>query len=70
MTIDEIKTRIRDIEDCSGDPERQHAKEDEMIWDFIEALADPREHEMHDDIQVMAKTLLGSRNLEFNRWCA
>lgn len=70
MTIEEIKTRIRDIEDCSGDHERQHAKEDEMVWDFIEALADPVEHEMYEDIPTMAKALLESKKLEFNRWCA
>lgn len=72
MTIDEIKTRIRDIEDCAGDDERQHAKEDEMVWEFIYTLAHPDECDPAlslADVTAMAVELLKSQRIEFNRWC-
>lgn len=71
MTFEEIVTRQKDIVEHIEDDKKCHAMEDEMIWDFIGALAYPVECKMENaDIVGMARLLLETRKIPFNRWCA
>ena len=65
MTTDDVRARIEDIKAHAGDDEAQHSMEDELLRDVLEAIA---AHAAEP--AALAETVLATRELNFERWCA
>lgn len=66
MSLDEIVSRLQDIEEASADPEEAHHMEDRLRSDFLQGLADGT----IVDIRRKARLILTSDRIVFHRWTA
>lgn len=66
MTIDEIKKRINEIRERSGDDESAHGLEDKLYYDILVSIADGST----DDAQGIAREAIKTQAIRFSRWCA
>lgn len=65
MTFLEIKQRVREIEEMASDDEAAHSAEDSLRHDFIVLVAKGT-----GNLAEMAKEVLKTSDIDFNRWCA
>lgn len=65
MTQKEIFNRIEEISVNKRDDEKAHSMEDSLYADFIAFVA-----ERDDELGVMAKMVLTTKELDFARWYA
>jgi hypothetical protein len=66
MKIAEIEARVMAILEAASDDEAAHGMEDALHQDVLRAIADGK----CDDPAGCAKAALGTRRIEFARWCA
>ena len=64
--LTEIKKRVKQIEDCSGDYEAAHAMEDKLYFDFVEYVLVYG----NDNLREMAAAVLKTKDLNFPRYTA
>ena len=69
MKIQEIKERIKKINDLDGDDEMQHVHEDDLFYDFVNAIKNG-EYDTKEEIIKASKELYKVRNISFARWHA
>lgn len=83
MTNYEIQRRIRRIRRLDGDPEAQHEIEDELWADVLRAVADvdyevpwqdgdSEQYALEVELQHirdLCRAALGTKDIEFPRWC-
>lgn len=65
MTIDELRIRIKHIEDISRDDEAAHCEEDDLRHEVLAYIA-----KGGDNAQELAKEVLQTTNIDFSRWCS
>ncbi len=65
MKTEEIQTRINRIMEISGDDERAHAAEDELMRHFIAYVST-----LDNPLAEKAKLVLQTNEINFQRWCA
>lgn len=65
MTPEEIKQRIEEIKNSYG--ESQHSKEDDLYRDFVEYVSRCKSYR---GLREMAKEILKTKDMKFERWCA
>jgi len=66
MTIQDIEKNIEHLKQISGDDEAAHSYEDSMREGFLEFVATST----IEPYAGMARLLLTTNNIDFNRWCA
>lgn len=66
MNLEELKNRIKDISECSGDDEAAHCMEDRLYFDLIKSISE----EKCEDIVLCCKEILKTKDIDFQRWCA
>ncbi len=64
MTVDDVKSRVEEIE-RKGDVGMQHAAEDQLHSDVLQAIADGAPNGAE-----LAAEALKTRDLDFSRWYA
>jgi len=64
-----IEDAIDVIQASAGDDEAAHGLEDKLRRDFIKSLADG-EYGASMDLQISARLVLSTEDLDFKRWCA
>ena len=64
MNKKEIKRRIREIKYFQSDDEKAHNCEGELYSDFILYVANTE-----GELAEMAKMVLKTKDIDFNRWC-
>jgi len=69
MKIEEVKQRLLKIEKLSHDDEVAHCEEDELFYDFVEAIKDGKYKSKHEIINI-ATELYKVRDIDFARWHA
>lgn len=68
MTKQCIQARIAEIHDNAYDPETAHAMEDDLMIDFLKAIAAFKISQ--DDLVELAQLVLTTSELDFPRWHA
>lgn len=63
MTVEEVRARIAEIQECSHDPEMAHSLEDKLYVDVLKAISDGAD-------RAIAVQALATQSLDFARWCA
>lgn len=69
MDLDDCKERVKiiaSIVDIYGDEEAAHSEEDSLYVDFVKHVAINE----HGELACMAKKILETKNIVFDRWCA
>ena len=66
MTPEEVKQRVKDIEECVLDDEAAHSMEDELWFDVLASIAAG----LCTNPKACAEEATKSRELDFARWCA
>lgn len=69
MKIEEVKERLLRIENLSDDNEEAHGEEDELFYDFVEAIIDGK-YKSKQQIIDIATELYKVRDIDFERWYA
>ena len=69
MKIQEIKERIKKINDLDGDDEVQHIYEDDLFYDFVNAIKNGK-YDTKAEIIKVAKEVYKVRDISFSRWHA
>lgn len=69
MKIEKIKERIAKIENCKGDDEMAHCYEDDLFYDFVNAIKNGK-YETKEEIVKAAKEVYKVRKISFARWHA
>lgn len=69
MKIEEVKERLLRIENLSHDDEVAHYEEDELFYDFVEAIKDGK-YKSKQQIIDIATELYKVRGIDFARWHA
>ena len=69
MKIEEIKNRIAKIENCKGDNEMAHSYEDDLFYDFVNAIKNGK-FETKEEIVKASKEVYKVRKISFMRWRA
>lgn len=70
MTIYKIRKAIKQIDASRGDPEAAHSMEDDLYQNFIEYISDGGDARTDDKLTEKATAILGTKKLDFPRWCA
>lgn len=65
LSVSEVRQRVEEIRTSSCDYEHAHGREDDLYHDFIRSLAT-----RHDEIGRLARTVLQTRLLVFERYRA
>lgn len=65
MTVDDVKRRVEAINAVRFDAEMAHSMEDELHWDVLGVIALGAEN-----ARDLANAAMGTREIEFERWCA
>lgn len=65
MNIDQIRNRVRHIDNLRRDNEAAHSEEDTLYTDVLEAIADGS-----PNAAALAEEALRTKNIDFARWCA
>lgn len=65
MDVDQVRNRVRHIDNIRRDDEAAHGEEDSLHKDVLEHIAQgaPRAAEL-------AQEALKTKNIDFARWCA
>ena len=66
MTIDDIKTELEHIKKIASDDESAHSLEDQLHKRFIQFIAGTAD----ENLAKMAREVLKSSKIQFERWCA
>lgn len=69
MKLQEVKERIAKIESCKYDDEVAHCYEDDLFYDFVEAVKDGK-YKTRKEIIEVATELFKVRDIDFSRWHA
>mgnify|MGYP006383140327 CR=1 FL=1 len=69
MKIQEIKERIKKINDLDGDDEVQHIYEDDLFYDFVNAIKNGK-YDTKEEIIKASKEVYKVRDISFSRWHA
>ncbi|OUD23233.1 hypothetical protein [Flavobacterium psychrophilum] len=69
MKIEKIKERIAKIETCKSDDEMAHCYEDDLFYDFVNAIKNGK-YETKEEIVKAAKEVYKVRKISFARWHA
>ncbi len=69
MKIQDIKGRIKKINDLDGDDEVQHIYEDDLFYDFVNAIKNGK-YDTKEEIIKAAKEVYKVRDISFSRWHA
>lgn len=69
MKIEKIKERIAKIENCKYDDEMAHSYEDDLFYDFVNAIKNGK-YETKEEIVKAAKEVYKVRKISFSRWHA
>lgn len=69
MKIKEIKERIKKINDLDGDDEVQHTYEDDLFYDFVNAIKNGK-YDTKEEIIKASKEVYKVRDISFARWHA
>lgn len=69
MKLQEVKERITKIENCKADDEMAHVYEDDLFYDFVEAVKDGK-YKTRKQIIEVATELFKVRDIDFERWHA
>ena len=69
MRLQEIKDRVRNIEQMKGDNEMAHYYEDELFYDFVKAVKDGK-YKTRKKMIKAATELHKVRDIKFTRWYA
>lgn len=67
MNLQEVKDRKLTIEDNKYDNEMAHIYEDELFYEFVEAIRDGK-YKTKKEIVEVATELLKVRDIKFSRW--
>lgn len=67
MKLQEVKDRLLTIEDNKHDDEMAHIYEDELFYEFVEAIRDEK-YKTKKEIVEVATELLKVRDIKFSRW--
>ena len=65
MNKEDIEERIAEIKRLSWDSEAAHAREDQLYQGFVRMIADS-----NGPYSNMARLILSTQELKFNRWAA
>jgi len=65
MTPQDIADRVNHINDLRGDDEAAHGAEDDLYEAVLQAIANGAENPAQ-----LATIALGTKSINFNRWCA
>ena len=65
MDVDQVRNRVRHIDNIRHDDEAAHIKEDDLHQDVLQAIADGAA-----DPAALAREALKTKDLDFARWCA
>lgn len=65
MDVDQVRNRVRHIDNIRSDDEAAHAEEDTLHEDVLQAIADRA-----DNPAALAEEALKTKNIDFARWCA
>tara|TARA_R100000750_G_scaffold58046_1_gene45541 strand:+ start:622 stop:831 length:210 start_codon:yes stop_codon:yes gene_type:complete len=66
MKIQEVKERVAKIEHCKDDDEMAHSYEDDLFYDFVEAVKDGKYKTRKEIIEVAAE-LFKVQDINFAR---
>ena len=66
MDIEEVRLTVEQIRKSVADPEGAHSLEDRLMIDFIEYV----EMSGSRELEVMAREILKTQDIEFPRWRA
>ncbi len=66
MTLDEIKKKVKEIDETKYDNEVAHNLEDDLYEEFIKHIAKTGNNEQRE----MARAVLKTKQIEFERWMA
>lgn len=69
MKIEDVKKRLLKIEKCKEDCEIAHCYEDDLFYDFVNAVKNG-EYETKEEIIKVAKEVYKVRKISFARWYA
>ena len=69
MKIEDVKKRLLKIENCKGDDEMAHCYEDDLFYDFVNAIKNGK-YETKEEIIKVAKEVYKVREISFARWHA
>lgn len=65
MDIDQVRNRVRHIDNIRSDDEAAHAEEDTLHQDVLQAIADGAPNPAE-----LAQEALKTGDIDFARWCA
>ncbi|GAA0972808.1 hypothetical protein Q7689_00470 [Nocardiopsis tropica] len=65
MTPQDVASRVNYVNNLRGDDEVAHSEEDDLYADVLQAIADGA-----DSPAALARVALGTKSINFNRWCA
>lgn len=66
MNVEECKKRVDFIREIAWDDESAHGNEDQLHHDFIQHIANSE----YGELSEMAKEILKTDDIDFERWCA
>lgn len=66
MTLESIQQEVERIREIKDDDEAAHSAEDTLYFEFIDYI---RTHGP-EDLAAMAKAVLTTQDISFERWCA
>jgi len=69
MTIEDVKIKLEKIENIKWDDESAHIYEDELFYDFVEAIKENK-YKTKKEIIKIATELFKVRSISFARWYA
>ena len=67
MTIEEVKNRLKKIEEVKEDYELAHILEDRLFHDFVRSIIE-FPYASKENITELAQEVYKSRQIEFKRW--
>lgn len=67
MDIEEVKQRLMEIEHLKYDNESAHATEDQLLYDFIEAIKNKKYKNIKEVITI-ATEISKVQDINFERW--
>lgn len=66
MKLEDITAEVERIKSISDNDEAAHGAEDMLRWQFIAYVAECE----HPELSNMAKEILKTDDIEFERWCS
>ena len=67
MEIEEVKARLKKIEEVKDDYEHAHILEDRLFHDFVKSIIE-FPYESKENIIELAQEVYKARQIEFKRW--